>query len=233
MVYSKNICIQICDINEWQSVKNILKFDYESLPSSPFGEFYSTKIAEHNCLFFHSGSIKSLAAAACQYAIDKWNPEILFVLGTAGGVADNLNPLDIVLANRTEQYDCISRMGAKCELFHKDSATVLDNSWINMARIPFGMHEGAIATADQDIDYEVRMKLQPFHILIADWESGAIAPVCKVNNIRCCIIRGVSDVPKLNDTSLSEQFSQFQNNIHIIMENLIVSILPEMLKHIK
>ena len=105
MIYT----IQVSSENEWSSLKSILP--NSKLSATPFGEAFSKNIKDSECVFFHGGASKTSSAAACQFAIDKWNPDRHFIIGTAGGTADQINILDIVIANETALYDIIYRMG--------------------------------------------------------------------------------------------------------------------------
>lgn len=240
MLYNvkKHICAQICAENEWKAVKEILKIGKSNISNSPYGEYVNFPLEDfvfdsrdYACILFNSGATKTLAAGACQFAISKWKPEIIFVLGTAGGVSDKLKPLDLVIACDTIQYDCISRMGSNSNTFHFEFHTQLDNEWIYWPFLDFKLNEGAIATADQDINFEIKESLKAHNICAADWESGAIAPVCKLNNVQCCVIRGISDIPlNIFSGNIDEQFNQFTKNTPIIMEKLIRNIFPGLLK---
>jgi adenosylhomocysteine nucleosidase len=229
----KKFCVQICADNEWAAFRRIQFENYVEFQKSPFGEYIVRNLNGSICTFYYSGATKTFSAAACQYAISNWKPEIIFVLGTAGGVNETLKLKDIVIANKTEQYDCISRMGNNPERFYEDFRTYIDNSWIRFENLPFKMAEGTIATADQDIDYQVREELNHFHVIAADWESGAIAPICKLNNVRCCIIRGISDIPiKTSKLNNEKQKIQFEKNTFPIMEKLVKVVLPELINYL-
>jgi adenosylhomocysteine nucleosidase len=127
------ICVQICSELEWKAVKDILEVPQKDLSRYPYGEFFSQNMENSPCLFFCSGDTKTKSAAACQYAIDHWQPEMLVVLGTCGGVDENLKPLDVVIADRTVQYDCIIRMAGENHLFYPSLDVTIDNSWIDFS----------------------------------------------------------------------------------------------------
>lgn len=234
--HMKNIVLQICADNEWIEVKKL--FLNEKFKTSPFGEYFILpKIfsradgqVEYRCIIFKSGATKTLSAAACQYAICVWHPDIIFVMGTACGIGPNIEPLDIIFADLTVQYDCISRMGEDSELFCKEFEVIINNPWLRKVdknEFPFKFSFGTIATADQDVDKRTRDILFPHEIKAADWESGAIAPICKLNKTSCCIVRGISDVPGKNGSKY--QFSQFSSNTPLVMEKLITKVLPNIL----
>jgi len=228
----RNICIQICADNEWDAVKQIFsKVQYQK--GSERGYEYIINLCDvFQCIYFFSGASKTYAAAGCQFAIQRWNPYMLFVAGSAGGVGADLKELDLVIANQTVQYDCISRMGDEIQLFYKDFIVDFDNSWIIWDQLYDKLLEGLIATADQDIDYALRNKLQSHGVLAADWESGAIAPICLKNQVPCCIIRGITDVPVEPDSDV-EQGNSFRKNTPGVMQRLILNILPALLAMIE
>lgn len=160
----------------------------------PLGEYFNQEIENCKCLFYHSGPTKTRAAAACQYAIDQWKPDTIIVLGTCGGVSKNLEIFDIIMANKTVQYDCLDFMGEAEHTFY--NITELDNSWIDTSNIPEKITTGIIGTADKDLNYEAAMLLRKEKLLAVDWESGAITKICELNNVKCLVFRGISDKPE-------------------------------------
>lgn len=219
------ICIQICSGKEWRALKEIL--NTENSLSYPFGEYIPFSVEGKDCIFYNSGSSKTRSSAACQFAIDNWKPDVIFNLGTCGGVNEKLKKLDLIIANKTVQYDCIIRMGKKSSLFYEPFITEINNSWISLDNFHGTIKEGIIATADQDLNEEFLDLLRAENVLCADWESGAIALVCKLNNIRCCIIRGVTDIPqKGHENSEINQGEDYRTNTPLVMNKLIKIILP-------
>ncbi|MBZ9635232.1 5'-methylthioadenosine/S-adenosylhomocysteine nucleosidase [Clostridium sp. FP1] len=163
-------------------------------------------------------------------AIDNWKPTINFVLGTCGGVAENLHILDVVIANKTVQYDCIVKMGKERSLFYEPLVTLIDNSWIDFNAFSDKVYEGIIATADQDLNLESLEKLIKENVLCADWESGAIAFICALNNVECCIVRGITNIPVIKDENSDvNQGIDYRVNTPKVMEKLLKSILPKLI----
>jgi nucleoside phosphorylase len=227
------LSIQICAEKEWPCVKSIFKIRGNRLQFSPFGERFDHPLGSIKCTWYHSGATKTRAAAACQYAICTWHPDTIINLGTCGGVAHNVKVLDIILANKTVQYDVIERFGELTESFQKDQETIIDVSWAEKCRSSEISHVGTIASADQDLSLECRGRLQTAKILAADWESASIAKVCELNNIRCLILRGVSDIPQDESSSVPLQDNHYCRNTPKIMERLVnivrrmTSIFPD------
>ena len=227
------ICIQICSKREWRALKDILNINEDLVGCTPYGEYIYKSIVGKECIFYHSGATKTKSSGACQYAIDKWNPQFIFVLGTCGGVSEKLNLLDIVITNKTVQYDCINRMEDKSPIFYEVLTEDIDNGWIDFEGLSLNMFEGLIATADQDLGKEQMDKLRSENVLCADWESGAISHICKLNKIKCCILRGITDIPRKNDiNSDKNQGIDYRINTPLIMEKLINTLLLELLKQL-
>ena len=162
--------VEICAEKEWPCIKSIFKVQGNKLQCFPFGHYFDHRLGSHGCRWFHSGATKTRAAAACQYAISAWHADIIINLGTCGGVAQNVKERDIILANRTIQYDVIERFGAPTESFQKYQETIIDVSWAEKCGSSEISHVGAIASADQDLSVECRSKLRKAKILAADWE---------------------------------------------------------------
>lgn len=94
--------------------------------------------------------------------------------------------------------------------------TDIDLSWVDISALSEKICVGTIASADHDLDPEHRDVLRKAGVLAADWESASIALICKLNGVRCLIIRGVSDTPAEPET----QAEDFHRNTEIIMNEL-------------
>jgi len=220
MIYT----IQVSSVQEWSTLKSF--FPISHMLATPFGEAFSQIINNIECVFFYGGSSKTKSAASCQFAIDKWKPQRHFVIGTAGGVADNLKELDIVIANKTALYDFINRMGETYEFIPVETVVNIDNSWFDFSKLSGNVSIGFIASADQDVDFELRTKLKNENILAADWESGAVSIICYINKIPCCIIRGITDIPiDASIESSINQGSDYLENTPLVMKKIINEIL--------
>ena len=207
--------VQVCSELEWRSTKRILGIRNDKLKRQPFRECFEHRIGKQKCVFYQTGDTKTRSAAGCQLAIDRWHPDGIVNLGTCGGVAEKVQKLDIIMADKTVQYDCIICFGESREPFYKPMITVIDTSWADISKVPRRIHKGTIASADQDLNVEWMERLRRENVLGADWESGAISKLCELNKVKCLILRGVTDVP--ND----RQASDFENNTPIVMESLL------------
>lgn len=223
-----NVCIQICSKQEWIAFKNIFKIENGELLIYPYGEYTERKINNANCTFFNSGPTVTKASGATQYAINNWEPAIIIVLGTCGGIGDEVGISDIVIANKTVYYNCMGNDLYLSNFIYDPLTIEIDNSWINWKNLPSSVHEGIIATNDHYGNFDSAEILKRQNILCVDWESAAIAYVCSINKIKCCIARGITDLPiKLSDESLINK--EYRMNTPKIMKTLLETILPQLL----
>ena len=226
------ICIQICAGREWRAIKNIFKISPQDILKHALGEYFTFKINEQECILYHSGSTKTRASAACQHAIDTWKPKVIFVLGTCGGVSEKLHVFDIVMASKTVQYECLDLMGEAGNRFYSPMITDLDNNWIDSSNLNKDIITGIIGTGDRDLDYQTAESLRKENILVVDWESGAISKICEINNIKCLVLRGITDMPVSSDQSDREQqTNDYRENTYKVMKKL-VSLLPAFIGNI-
>ena len=88
---------------EWAPTKDSLK--PTRVERSPYGEFFTHRVAGEPVLFVHGGWGKVAAAASTEYAISRWHPENLINLGTCGGVAGRVQRYERLLVTRTVIHD--------------------------------------------------------------------------------------------------------------------------------
>lgn len=144
-------------------------------------------------MFLYTGVGKIRAAAATQYAVQRWKPPLVVNLGTCGGFAGEVRRGDVVLVSRTVVYDMVDRTAAAAPILD-GCATELDLSWLREAH-PAPVRVGPMLSADRDLLPEDIPRLRAAHGgIAADWESAAIAWVAQANGTPALILRGVSDL---------------------------------------
>ncbi len=210
---------------EWESMLQLCT--PKETFNSPYGPyfFHHFDFWQFNSLIYFSGYSKEKAAGCTQYMLCQHDIKHLFVIGTSGGVDEKLNLLDVIIANETVIYDCIERLEYETTLFPEDFKTTLDISCLENKVLPEKTWIGRIATADQDIDASVRNLLMPHNVLVADWESGAISLIAKLNKVPITILRGVSDLPE-SGLSQEAQAQQYRSNTPKLMTRLVKEYLP-------
>ncbi|NJO88047.1 MAG: 5'-methylthioadenosine/S-adenosylhomocysteine nucleosidase [Chloroflexia bacterium] len=214
---------------EWRALKKV--YPTEDYKTSVWGEYFYKNIENQKILFFHEGWGKVSAAAATQYVIDKFNPEILINLGTCGGFEGSVNRLDIILANKTVIYDIIEAMGDSKEAI-ADYTTEIDLSWLGNA-YPTEVHKTVLVSADKDLQINEIEKLKTqYNAVAGDWETGAIAYTANRNNTKLLIFRGVSDLVSKQSGEAYGNFELFEQRAEAVMIKLL-KILPEWIRYIE
>lgn len=222
------IVVLICANTEWAVIKEL--FADEICFTSPLGEWFSTSfkdtdISEDNyhrypVIFFHAGWGKISSAAATQYVIDRWSPELIINLGTCGGFGKNIQRETIILVEKTIVYDIYELMYDNTE--HIDFySTKIDLSWLDDSSIPKA-HRALMVSGDRDLNRnDLEFLMAQFGAEVGDWESGSIAFVAAKNNRKLLILRGVSD---LVDETGGEAYTDskiFEETTHRIIKKLV------------
>jgi len=171
-----------------------------------YNSWFELELNGARVVFFHGGWGKISAAASTQYAVDRWQPDLLINIGTCGGFSGFIEQGEIVLADETIIYDIYERMKNAQDAIDYYS-TRIDLSYLQEP-YPLAVRRMRLISADRDIDpAEVSFLQEQYHAGAADWESGAIAWVAAKNGVRCLILRGVSD---LVDQTGGEAYGNYQ-----------------------
>ncbi|MFD1019557.1 5'-methylthioadenosine/S-adenosylhomocysteine nucleosidase family protein [Thalassobacillus hwangdonensis] len=190
---------------EYFSVKDNELYGY------PYGEYFIKTINGTELVFYSTGVRKVNGVGGNQYMISKFNLIKVIVAGTCAGIDDKYSNLDVFVPDQAVQYDCTVK---EIEPFIKQSF-VVD---IDLSKYGYGFHTGTIGTADKAVvmwkDY---LELKENKIIIADTEAGAIAYICKKNDVECIIIKGISDFP--SEESNSDKFESNIEQINVYLEN--------------
>lgn len=203
---------------EWKSVER----RYAHLPAQgcPFGTFYEAAIGGQALIFLHGGWGKTAAAASAQYAVCRWQPRLLINLGTCGGLHGKIERGEIILVEETWMYDVIERMGDARQALEQYHVR-LNLSWLREP-YPFGVRQGMLLSADQDIDPARVAELKAaYGGVAADWESGAIAWVAQRNHTPCLILRAVTDLVDERGGEAYGCWEVFTSNTRAVMDRFL------------
>ncbi len=192
---------------------------------SPYGEHFTHRVAGEPVVFLHGGWGKIAAAASAEYAIARWQPEVLINLGTCGGIQGLVQRLDRVLVTRTIVYDIEEAMGDSAEAIAAYTTTI-DLSWLD-ERFPVRATRAPLLSGDRDLVPSALAALTRRFpdAVAADWESGAIAYVAARRQTRLVILRVVSDL-------VSPTAGEAHGNLALFQENAAkgMRLLPDDLK---
>lgn len=190
---------------EYFSVKNNERFGY------PYGEYFIRTINDTELVFYSTGVRKVNGVGGNQYMISKFYLTKVIVAGTCAGIDEKFSNLDIFVPNKAVQYDCTV----------KETEPLIKQSFIvdiDLSKYGNDFYTGTIGTADKAVvmwkDY---LELKENEITIADTEAGAIAYICKKNDVECIIIKGISDFP--TDERNSDKFESNIEQINVYLEN--------------
>lgn len=213
--------------SEWRQVAAY----YPALPRemTPFGEALVARMElrpgwTEDVAFLDGGWGKISAAAATQYAINRWRPDLLINLGTCGGFHGCVERGEVILAERTLVYDIIEQM-SDAEAAIDAYSTEPDLSWVPVPE-PSRVRRSLLVSADRDLLVsEVPMLKEKYGAIAGDWESGAIAWTAAHNGTRCLILRGVTDLVDSNGGDAYGNIDFFHEGTRLVMQPLL-NVLP-------
>lgn len=217
------IGVLISSKKEFNELLKIYNIGEDYLEKYPFGEYYRTEFRGKEIVFFRSGIRKINASAAAQYMIDKFNLEKIIVIGTCTSSNEGLNYSDIIIPSKVIDYDYIIR-----ELEEEiDEELYLVPDQVSM---PNEYYDGVLGTSDKALvlwsDYTF---LASNSIDASDLESYAVLKICKTNNVKCIIIKGVTDKPMRSMDGYNEQLDVYEENLPIVMKKIIEEYFIEVI----
>lgn len=178
------------------------------------------------------------ASICTQILISEFKCTHILNSGVAGGIDDNVNFMDIVIANDLIQHDVnvtkfgyklgeipnIGTYSFKCD---KNLLEIGKKTLGNICNNSFKVHIGRIVTGDQFISNNETSKYlkNTFNALACEMESGSIAHTCYLNNIPFLVIRAISD----NSGNIAQdEFNKFliesSRNSYLILKNIVNNI---------
>jgi adenosylhomocysteine nucleosidase len=186
---------------EVESLKRLLK-DVRKEKISNI-EFFLGKIGETETVIAKCGVGKVFAAICAQTMILHFKPDVIVNIGVAGGLSDNLNIGDIVIADSVAQHDMdTTALGdargflTEIELVKipadRNILAVLEDS-CRYAGINYEV--GTIASGDQFVSSEDKKQFikDTFSAKACEMEGAAIGQVCFVNKVPFGVLRAISD----------------------------------------
>jgi adenosylhomocysteine nucleosidase len=176
---------------EWAAVKEYSS--PECVEPTPYGECFTRAVGNEEVLFFHGGWGKIAAAAATEYAINRWRPDVLINIGTCGGIEGRVERGEKLLVTRAITYDVQEAIGDSLEAI-RSYTTDIEVTWLDDS-LPLEARRVSMVSGDRDlVPSQVSELIDRFDAVAADWESGAIAWVAHRRRVRLLIVRAVSDL---------------------------------------
>lgn len=231
--FMKNIIGIICAMEEELApLKKLMTLQEKKTKASM--DFYQGTLQEVESVMVVSGIGKVNAAVCAQILCDDYKVTHLINVGVAGGVKEDIQPMDVVVATTLIQHDMdvtafglprgdIPRM--ETSHFKADaqlSAWALEASRINTS---YETHEGVIVSGDQFIHSKDKVMdlLATFDASACEMEGASIAQVAHLNGLPFAVIRAISDNA---NTGAGMDYEKFKD---LAVENT-VSLLLHILK---
>lgn len=180
--------------------------------------FFKGIINTTEIVLVETGVGKVNSARVTQILIDKFNPEAIINVGSAGSCNEELEIGDIVIGSKLVQHDFditafnhpkgyISNIGQFIES-DKNLIKKFNEIINNKQQKAFKLKLGIIASGDIFCT-EIKMKdkiRQKFNADAVEMEGASIAQVCKLDNIPFIVIRSISDKPNGNNAITFDEF---------------------------
>lgn len=145
------VVVEVSARAEWAAVRE--HFRGVNTEICPFGEWLELPLEiagrDETVICLHGGWGKIAAAAATQYAVGHWSPELMVNLGTCGGFAGAIQRGAILLAERTLVYDIVEQIGDFDQAI-AHYTTELDLSWLREP-YPRTVQRGLLVSGDRDL----------------------------------------------------------------------------------
>lgn len=192
-------------------------FDNKNIKEYTYGRFFEQTINDNQVIFFKIGVGKTLSSASTQFIIDKFKPDLIYLIGTCAATNNKHKLLEIVTPTETCEYD----------LSYEEICFYSTD--ISLKTFNLNYKTGCIATSDTPLtNYKNAEILKNNNVDFVDMESASVSKICELNNTNHCIIKGISDLPFLNNDD-KYNWDIFQQNAPIII-NKILNILINIIK---
>lgn len=217
------IGVLIASKEEFKVLLEVYNIGDNSLEKYPYGEYYRTSFHNRDIVFFRSGKRKTMASGSVQYIIDKFDIKELYVLGTATSSSELLQYQDVFIPEYVVDYDFIIR---EVDGDIKEEYLIKNN----IPTISLDYKTGILGSSDRAlVTWKDLTYLASQNIDASDMGSTAILKICNLNNIKCTIIKGITDKPIKGPNGFDEQVDVYEYNVKIVMKNLIENYLSEVI----
>ncbi len=176
-------------------------------------KYYSGVISGKEVTMVEGGVGKVAAAITCCRLIERFHCDTVINIGTAGGIKEYENVLDMVVVDRMTYHDWISETINNVTSSFENSQYVFysDEKLVEKARETMASLDnhnvfiGNIVSGDAFIsmDHQVKYIQEHFPEAIAcDMESASVGHVCSSYNVPFVIMRSLSDIVIKKDNDL-------------------------------
>lgn len=167
-------------------------------------EYTKGFIGHHQVTVGQCGIGKVNSALTTQRMIMEEKPDLVINTGVAGGAAEDIHPLDVVIAIQVAYHDVWCGPGTEygaADGFPVRMKTASEPVDAAITAIPY-LRKGLICSGDKFIDSRIQIEeiCSRFpDALAVDMESASILQTCTAMGTPCAIIRVISDSPRSGD----------------------------------
>lgn len=165
-------------------------------------EVYEYKGSSNEYLFLNSGIGKINAAITTTLLIDKYNPDLIISIGTAGGIGHNMQVSDFVVADKMAFWD-VDVTAFNYEIGQlPDSQKYLEvkdyQKLVELIKtLKVNTHIGTIVTGDSFVCEDTKRQFieanfENVHAI--EMESTSILMTAQKLNTNCVVLRTISDM---------------------------------------
>ncbi|MCI5774361.1 MAG: 5'-methylthioadenosine/adenosylhomocysteine nucleosidase [Erysipelotrichaceae bacterium] len=184
-----------------EEVKAILELTTECKQKIIHGiDFYEAKLAQRDVVIMRSGVAKCAATLSTTILFEHYDIEGVINIGTAGGLDDTMQVLDVVVSTHVCNYD-LDVPGWDKDIHNPKVSFKANEAYVKKALEIIGedehVHVGLVATGDTFVHepWQIkRIKDAYPAALCAEMEGSAIGQVCQHYQKPFVIIRSLSDV---------------------------------------
>ena len=171
---------------------SILKIDY-----------HAVKIADQDVVICQSGVGMTYAALGTQLAIQKFKPELVINVGCAGSLNEDVHVGDIIFADRVAdwRYDVFDWERGLDSVYTSYPCDDRIAKIAGKLKSKASIKVGPIVSANEFIYKKSQLKeLKKYYpeALCGEMEGCAIANTCYAYDVKCSIIRSISDESLVN-----------------------------------
>ena len=166
-------------------------------------EFYTGRLFDKTVAVAQCGIGKVFAAVCAEAMILNFKPELIVNTGVGGALADNLKPLDIVIAKRLVQHDMdtsplgdpVGLISGINKIFFDADKSATEALTKAACDLGFNYSLGTVATGDRFVaEYRDKCSIrEKFGADACEMEGCAIAQAAYINSVPFAVVRAISD----------------------------------------
>ncbi len=174
-------------------------------------DFYEGLLSNQLCVVMQSGIAKVAAALSTTVLLEHFDISGIVNIGTAGGLCEQMNVLDVVIATKVAHHDLNVPFDGWEKHFEPGKVCYLcDEQFVKIATSITEENKdivwiGPIISGDSFIQKQegILLKQQWPEALCAEMEAAAIGQVCTHYNVPFIVIRSLSDIVHHDNNSMT------------------------------